>query len=50
MAVLEMQKLTIGGNGATLDDVFAHYAGVELESGGDYRETFRTRRVARRVG
>ena len=43
-------KQSIGGNEATLDDVFAHYAGVELESGGDYRETARTRRVARRVG
>jgi ABC-2 type transport system ATP-binding protein len=42
-------KQSIGGNGATLDDVFAHYAGVQLESGGDYRETARTRRVARRV-
>jgi ABC-2 type transport system ATP-binding protein len=43
-------KQSVGGNGATLDDVFTHYAGVELESGGDYRETVRTRRVARRVG
>ncbi len=43
-------KQSIGGKGATLDDVFAHFAGVELESGGSYRETFRTRGVARRVG
>ncbi|MCL4487164.1 MAG: ATP-binding cassette domain-containing protein [Chloroflexi bacterium] len=43
-------KASIGGNGATLDDVFTHYAGVELESGGSYRETTRTRRVARRLG
>ncbi len=38
------------GNGATLDDVFAHYAGAELESGGGYRETTRTRRTAQRLG
>jgi ABC-2 type transport system ATP-binding protein len=43
-------KQSIGGNDATLDDVFAHYAGVDLEAGGNYRETIRTRRVARRVG
>jgi ABC-2 type transport system ATP-binding protein len=43
-------KQSIGSSEATLDDVFAHYAGVELESGGNYRETVRTRRVARRVG
>jgi ABC-2 type transport system ATP-binding protein len=43
-------KLSIGGNGATLDDVFAHYAGAELDSGGSFRETTRTRRTARRLG
>ena len=43
-------KLSIGGNGASLDDVFAHYAGAELETGGSYRETTRTRRTARRLG
>ncbi len=43
-------KQSIGGNGATLDDVFAHYAGAELETGGSYRETTRTRRTARRLG
>ena len=43
-------KLSIGGNGATLDDVFAYYAGAELESGGSFRETTRTRRTARRLG
>lgn len=43
-------KQSIGGNGATLDDVFVHYSGIELESGGDYRETTRTRRTARRLG
>jgi ABC-2 type transport system ATP-binding protein len=35
---------------ATLNDVFIHYAGDTLESGGGYRETARTRRAARRLG
>jgi ABC-2 type transport system ATP-binding protein len=39
-----------GGEGVTLDDVFAHYAGDSLESGGSYRETSRSRRTARRLG
>ena len=43
-------KESIGGNGTTLDDVFAHYTGSELESRGDFRETSRTRRTARRLG
>ena len=43
-------KAAIGGNGVTLDEVFAHYAGAELASGGDYRETTRTRRTAQRLG
>ena len=45
-------KKGIGGNGATLDQVFAHYAGASVTSGsgGGYRETSRTRRVARRLG
>jgi ABC-2 type transport system ATP-binding protein len=36
--------------GATLDDVFAHYTGNVLESGGSYRDTSRSRRTARRLG
>jgi ABC-2 type transport system ATP-binding protein len=43
-------KASIGGNGVTLDDVFIHYAGGTLESGGNYRETSRTRRTAQRLG
>ena len=45
-------KASLGGNGATLNDVFIHYAGDVLEevSGGDFRETSRTRRTARRLG
>ena len=43
-------KASIGGRGATLDDVFIHYTGSNLESGGTYRETRRTRRSVRRLG
>ena len=43
-------KATVGGPETTLDDVFVHYAGDTLESGGSYRETSRTRRAARRLG
>lgn len=43
-------KGQIGGNGVTLDDVFIHYTGDQLESGGSYRETSRARRTARRLG
>jgi len=43
-------KRAIGGNGASLDDVFIHYTGSNLESGGTYRETRRTRRSLRRLG
>lgn len=38
------------GSGVTLDEVFAHYAGAELETGGSFREVSRIRRTARRVG
>jgi len=43
-------KASIGGNGATLDDVFVHYTGNTLDAGGTYRETIRERRTARRLG
>lgn len=43
-------KAAIGGNGASLDDVFIHFTGSQLESGGNYREISRTRRTARRLG
>ncbi|MDR3566848.1 MAG: ATP-binding cassette domain-containing protein [Syntrophobacteraceae bacterium] len=43
-------KASVGENGTTLDDVFVHYAGDRLDSGGGYRETSRTRRTARRLG
>lgn len=43
-------KESIGGDGATLEQVFVHYVGAVTESGGTYRETFRARRTARRLG
>jgi len=43
-------KGSIGTQGATLDDVFIHYTGSNLNSGGTYRETRRTRRRVRRLG
>jgi ABC-2 type transport system ATP-binding protein len=43
-------KASIGKPDATLDEVFIYYSGDQLESGGNYRETFRTRRTNRRLG
>ncbi len=42
-------KASLGRPGATLEDVFTHYAGEQVELAGDYRETGRTRRVAARL-
>ncbi|MGP8070620.1 MAG: ATP-binding cassette domain-containing protein [Candidatus Bathyarchaeia archaeon] len=42
-------KATVG-EGATLDDVFVHYSGYEVDSVGNFRDVSRTRRVARRLG
>lgn len=46
----EELKTSVGGTNVTLNDVFVHYAGDALESGGSYRETSRARREARRLG
>jgi ABC-2 type transport system ATP-binding protein len=43
-------KTAIGNSQATLDEVFAHFSGNSLESGGSYRDTARTRRTAQRLG
>ncbi len=43
-------KVSIGRKNATLDDVFIHYTGSNLDTGGTYRDTRRTRRSARRLG
>ena len=42
-------KATVGPT-ATLDDVFAHYGGGELDAGGNYRDIRNTRRTAQRLG
>ena len=43
-------KASLGGSETTLDDVFVHYAGGAVDSGGGYREVSRTRRTAQRLG
>jgi ABC-2 type transport system ATP-binding protein len=43
-------KASLGNGHATLGEVFIHYAGDTLESGGSYREASRGRRAARRLG
>jgi len=43
-------KASLDKNDATLDDVFIHYTGYELESRGSFRDVSRTRRAARRLG
>jgi len=43
-------KASIHCDGATLDDVFIHYTGDEIDSGGNFRETRQSRRTARRLG
>ncbi len=42
-------KASLGRPGVTLQDVFRHYAGEEVELSGSYREAGRTRRVAARL-
>ncbi len=39
-----------GADHATLDDVFSHYSGGTMDSGGTFRDVARTRRTARRLG
>jgi ABC-2 type transport system ATP-binding protein len=46
----EALKASLGQADATLDDVFAHYTGAVLETGGSVRDTSRTRRTAARLG
>jgi len=43
-------KQSLGREAATLEDVFVHYAGDALDTGGGYLEASRTRRAARRLG
>jgi len=42
-------KASLARPGGTLQDVFLHYAGEDVELSGSYRETGRTRRVAARL-
>jgi ABC-2 type transport system ATP-binding protein len=46
----EELKASIGRPDATLDEVFAHCTGHELDNGGNYREISRTRRTLARLG
>jgi ABC-2 type transport system ATP-binding protein len=46
----EELKEAVGGEDVTLDDVFIHYTGNEIDNGGNYREIYRARRTARRLG
>jgi len=62
IAIMHMGRVVVTGmpaelkasvrEGATLDEVFARYAGADLnsENGRGYREVSRTRRTARRLG
>jgi ABC-2 type transport system ATP-binding protein len=43
-------KGSIDGGEATLDEVFIHHTGGRLDSPGGYRDTWKTRRTARRLG
>ncbi len=43
-------KRQVNGGRATLDDVFLHFTGGSLDTGGTYRDTFRARRTAHRLG
>jgi ABC-2 type transport system ATP-binding protein len=38
------------GPTATLEDVFRHYSGSQLEEDGSFRDVRSTRRIARRMG
>ena len=52
MVVGTLQELegAVGGENVTLDDVFARYTGDDIEVGGEYRATARTRRTVKRLG
>jgi ABC-2 type transport system ATP-binding protein len=43
-------KASLSMENATLDDVFTHYTGHTLDSGGSFRDARSTRRTARRLG
>jgi len=43
-------KASLGIHGATLDDVFTHYARAKSDAGGNYHEISRARSAAQRLG
>jgi ABC-2 type transport system ATP-binding protein len=43
-------KASIGGQNRTFDEVFAHFAGSTLDSGGNYRDVSSERATERRLG
>jgi ABC-2 type transport system ATP-binding protein len=60
LAILHMGRVSVTGKpaglraglgeGATMDDVFVHYAGGLIHEGGTFSEVAQTRRTARRLG
>ncbi len=46
----EELKASVDKGKATLNEVFIHYTGGRLDTPGGYRDTWRTRRTARRLG
>ncbi|MGB9764787.1 MAG: ATP-binding cassette domain-containing protein [Candidatus Saccharicenans sp.] len=46
----ELKKAVGRGEDVSLDEVFIHFTGNELDEGGNFRDVSRTRRVARRLG
>ncbi|MHB8744861.1 MAG: ATP-binding cassette domain-containing protein [Sulfuricaulis sp.] len=49
IGTLDELKQAIGGNGATLDEVFSHYTGDSVESDDGYLETASMRRTVKRL-
>jgi ABC-2 type transport system ATP-binding protein len=43
-------EASLGGGGHTLNDVFVHYAGSALDSGGNFHDVSAERATAQRLG
>jgi len=43
-------KKSIGKERASMDDVFMHYTGYQIDNAGNFSEVLRTRRIVRRLG
>ena len=50
LGTCEELKASIGGKGATLAEVFTHYAGSDSDSGGSFRDASVERATAKRLG